>query len=70
MGVAGSGRNTVDPRFMSLFSVYNMSFPSDGTIIHIYKSILEGHTKIFGEEIREVVPKIIEATLHLYKVFY
>lgn len=32
MGKAGGGRNEVDPRFMSMFSVYNMTFPSDNTV--------------------------------------
>ena len=29
MGKAGGGRNATDPRFLSLFSVFNMCFPSD-----------------------------------------
>lgn len=32
MGKAGGGRNKVDPRFMSMFSVFNMTFPSDNTV--------------------------------------
>lgn len=68
MGKAGGGRNEVDPRFLSMFSVYNMTFPSDDTVTHIYLSILKGHTDPFTPEVQEIVPLIIMATLHLYKV--
>ena len=68
MGVAGGGRNDVDPRFMSMFAVFNMSFPSDETVIHIYISILNGHTEIFNDSIKELTDSIIAATLNLYKV--
>ena len=68
MGKAGGGRNEVDPRFVSMFSVFNMTFPSDDTVIHIYESILKGHTQEFPEEVKETVPNIVQATLSLYKV--
>lgn len=49
MGVAGGGRNEVDPRFMSMFAVFNLVFPADATLQHIYSSILSGHLSIFSE---------------------
>ncbi|XP_050426983.1 dynein axonemal heavy chain 10-like [Adelges cooleyi] len=67
MGKAGGGRNEVDPRFMSMFSVYCMSTPSNETIDHIYRSILAGHTENFDENIRNAVPNILKMTLQLYK---
>ena len=44
---AGGGRNEVDPRFVSLFSVYNITFPSSESLFHIYFSILQGHLQPF-----------------------
>ncbi|KAH3889896.1 hypothetical protein DPMN_013963 [Dreissena polymorpha] len=43
MGKAGGGRNETDPRFVSLFSVFNMTFPSEESLFLIYNSILSGH---------------------------
>jgi dynein heavy chain, axonemal len=34
------GNNPVDPRFMSLFSVFNITFPDANTIQNIYTTIL------------------------------
>ena len=49
------GRNEVDPRFMSLFSVFNVTFPSMDSLFHIYSSILTGHLQPFksGEWVHE-----------------
>nr|XP_049701305.1 dynein axonemal heavy chain 10 [Helicoverpa armigera] len=68
MGKAGGGRNDVDPRFISMFSVYNLQFPSENTLRHIYVSILRGHFEIFPEEIQNIVDKIVQMTLDLYKI--
>ena len=68
MGKPGGGRNDVDPRFITLFSVFNMTFPSEESLFHIYNSILVGHVKPFSEEIREVVPIITKMTLELYQL--
>ncbi|XP_021567645.1 dynein heavy chain 10, axonemal [Carlito syrichta] len=46
MGKAGGGRNEVDPRFISLFSVFNVPFPSEESLHLIYTSILKGHTSV------------------------
>lgn len=58
----------MDPRFISMFSVYNLQFPSENTLRHIYTSILKGHFDIFPEEIQAIVDKIVQMTLDLYKV--
>lgn len=68
MGKPGGGRNQVDPRFISMFSVYCMVFPSDDTIHRIFYSILSGHTDNFNEDVKVAVPSIIKMTLILYKV--
>ena len=49
---AGGGRNEVDPRFISLFSVYNITFPSPEALFHIYHSILQGHLQPFKKCMR------------------
>ena len=48
----------VDPRFLSLFSVFNMTFPSEESLIHIYESILLGHTIPFTDEVKGCVKAI------------
>ncbi|XP_058137242.1 dynein axonemal heavy chain 10 [Dasypus novemcinctus] len=67
MGKAGGGRNEVDPRFISLFNVFNIPFPSDESLHLIYSSILKGHTSVFHESIMAVTDKLTDCTLVLYK---
>ena len=47
--------------------MYNITFPSEESLFHIFNSILEGHTRPFGQDIRQIVPKIAKITLALYK---
>ena len=65
---AGGGRNEVDPRFISLFSTFNITFPSEETLNHIYSSILKGHLQVFDESIQKLAAKITQGTLDIYKV--
>ncbi|XP_043925694.1 dynein axonemal heavy chain 10 [Protopterus annectens] len=67
MGKAGGGRNEVDPRFISLFSVFNIPFPAEESLHLIYTSILKGHTKTFIEDIQTICEKLTFCTLELYK---
>ena len=67
MGKAGGGRNSTDPRFLSLFSVFNMAFPSDESVHKIYTSILSGHLQPFDDVVTALAPAITSATLDLYK---
>ncbi|XP_068610937.1 dynein axonemal heavy chain 10 [Brachionichthys hirsutus] len=66
MGKAGGGRNEVDPRFVSLFSVFNMPFPAVESLELIYNSIIEGHAKPFDRTIRRVCEEVTTCTLKLY----
>ncbi|MGH0158836.1 UNVERIFIED_CONTAM: hypothetical protein FKN15_061612 [Acipenser sinensis] len=68
MGKAGGGRNEVDPRFISLFTVFNVPFPEEESLHLIYTSILKGHTKAFEAEIQDICDKLNFCTLELYKV--
>jgi dynein heavy chain len=66
MGNPGGGRNEIDPRFASLFSVFNITFPKEASLMQIYSNILSGHTAIFSENIQRVSNRITEMTLKLY----
>lgn len=70
MGKAGGGRNEVDPRFMSLFSVYNMTFPTNEVLEHIFTSIFHAHVHHypFSDAIREMVTPVVHACLELFEV--
>uniref|UniRef100_A0A8D2LCC4 Dynein axonemal heavy chain 10 n=1 Tax=Varanus komodoensis TaxID=61221 RepID=A0A8D2LCC4_VARKO len=68
MGKAGGGRNEVDPRFISLFTVFNVPFPSDVSLHLIYASMLKGHTSTFNEAIAGIADKMTAATLALYQM--
>lgn len=67
MGKPGGGRNDVDPRFISLFTVFNMTFPAEESLYKIYNSILAGHAQPFAKEIQDIVPTITKITMELYK---
>jgi dynein heavy chain len=42
----------VDPRLLSLFSTYNLIFPSQENLQRIYNTILSNHLKKFSNEIQ------------------
>ena len=67
MGKPGGGRNEVDTRFISLFNVFNITFPSEQSLFRIFNSILDGHTRPFSQEIKAIVPTLAKITLALYK---
>lgn len=62
----GGGRNEVDPRFISLFSVFNITFPSETSLRRIYSSILSGHLQSFPKPIQDLVELITTSTLEFY----
>lgn len=66
MGKAGGGKNEVDPRFISLFSVFNMTFPSNSTLYRIYSSILAGHVTNFTDAVKNMVRPVTRMTMTLY----
>ncbi|KAF5830619.1 hypothetical protein DUNSADRAFT_14266 [Dunaliella salina] len=68
MGPPGGARNPVDPRFMSLFNIFEVQFPSSENLSTIYQAILSTHlNKLPGEGIRELIgEKLTEATVSLY----
>ncbi|CAG5116362.1 unnamed protein product, partial [Candidula unifasciata] len=66
MGKAGGGRNETDPRFVSLFCVFNMTFPDSDSLLRIYLSILNGHLNAFDIEISRLATRITQMTIDLY----
>jgi len=63
----GGGRLPPDSRFISLFSIFNITFPSDENVKHIYKNIMEKHFETFSEDIKESMEKVVDTTLKLHK---
>jgi dynein heavy chain len=63
---AAAGNNRVDPRVITLFSVFNVTSPSRDATEKIYTQILERHADEFIDDIKAVVPKITQATMSLY----
>jgi dynein heavy chain len=66
MGAPGGGRQEIDPRFSSLFSVFNIQFPNQESLEKIYSSIINGHVAVFNEDCRYTATKITAATLKVY----
>ncbi|CAD5121743.1 DgyrCDS10220 [Dimorphilus gyrociliatus] len=67
MGKSGGGRNEINSRFLSRFSVINMTLPSDSSLFHIYSSILNGHLEGFSKDIQNSSSKITTMSINLYK---
>ncbi|CAF1082209.1 unnamed protein product [Didymodactylos carnosus] len=63
----GGGRNPMDPRFVSHFSVFYVSLPSHETLFRIFSTILQGHVALFPYEVRELIPSLIATTLRIYE---
>ncbi|KAM4746443.1 dynein axonemal heavy chain 10 [Anableps anableps] len=68
MGRAGGGRNEVDPRFISLFSVFSSPFPKVESLHLIYASIIKGHAKPFQDVIQNMCDEVTDCTLELYNL--
>lgn len=66
MAPPGGGRNPVDPRFISLFAVVNVAFPSSASLHHIYSSILMAHVADFPESVKETASAITNGTMTMY----
>jgi hypothetical protein len=51
MGPPGGARNAVDPRFVSLFSVFEVETPSADSLRAIFQTILAGHLATMPEAV-------------------
>lgn len=70
MGKAGGGRNEVDPRFISLFSVFNIPFPSEQSLHLIYFSILKGHTAVISLFLKDCSTGVLFLNRHFYFYYF
>ena len=66
MGPPGGARNAVDPRFISLFNVFEIQFPSKDNLHTIFHSILIGHVAALSEDVRGISSAITDVTLEVY----
>lgn len=64
----GGSNNNVDPRFLSLFAIFCINFPSIENVDRIYNSILKSHLTVFDESFKDVPGKITNMTLKLYNM--
>ncbi|CBH10362.1 dynein heavy chain, putative [Trypanosoma brucei gambiense DAL972] len=67
MAPPGGGRNALDPRFVSLFTVFNVLFPSDESINTIYGQILTDAYKSMSKEVADMSIPLTTMTLNLYQ---
>ena len=66
MAPPGGGRNALDPRFVSLFTVFNILFPQDESIHTIYQQILADAYKTLPVE-QDFAATVTSMTLQLYQ---
>jgi len=59
MGRPGGARNPIDPRFISLFNVFEIQFPANSTLAHIYSAILEAHIQKLGPDLKVSIFSIL-----------
>lgn len=67
LGKSGGGRNEMNPRFLSKFSIINMTLPLEETLLYIYSSILNGFVNKFSADIQAASSKITKISIKLYK---
>ena len=66
MGPPGGGRNPVDPRFVALFNVFNLTPPTQTVLNNIYSSIVVTKYAQFNDGVKTAVSKITTCTLRLF----
>jgi hypothetical protein len=52
MGPPGGARNSVDPRFISLFNVFEIQFPATESLTRIFNTILNAHIQNLTPDIK------------------
>ena len=71
MAPPGGARNPVDPRFVALFAVFNINFPSDDSLRRIYDSILSTHLAGWSAQgdsaVVDMAQSVTQATMALYQ---
>jgi dynein heavy chain len=63
----GAGRNTIDPRVVSLYACIGITFPATETVERIYASILKNSFMGFDAVVQECVLQLPSATMQLHQ---
>jgi len=66
----GGGRQSLSPRFMRHFHIFNIPEPSDDSLFHVFDTILTSflYKHAFTETIRKQLPYVIvSSTIELYR---
>ena len=66
MGPPGGGRNDVAPRFVALFSVFNLPDPPSEVLKHMYSSIINERLRDFSPSVKDAASKFPDAMLELF----
>jgi dynein heavy chain, axonemal len=66
MGPPGGARSVVNPRFVSMFSSFNIPFPSHESLSNILSSMLKRHMEPFQPSLQAAGQKLTEMTLKMY----
>eukprot|EP00736_Rhodelphis_marinus_P009344 Rmarinus@m.3249 len=66
MGPPGGARNPVDPRMITLFSMFSIVFPSRESLNRIYDSILAYSLEPFPDAVKSVGDNLTTITLDFY----
>lgn len=65
MGTPGGGRQEVDQRFTSLFSICNVVFPKEKSLFRIFSSLLRAHLALFSQEMQGLADTISRMTIQV-----
>ncbi len=67
-GPPGGARNAMDPRFVSLFNIFHIPFPTDESLNRIFSTILNRHFEPFpGDGFKALGVAFSELTLKVYR---
>ncbi|XP_053520536.1 dynein axonemal heavy chain 6 [Artibeus jamaicensis] len=62
----GGGRNPVTPRFIRHFSMLCLPMPSEHSLKHIFRAILNGFLSDFPPAVKKTAHHIVEASVEIY----
>jgi dynein heavy chain len=66
MGPPGGARSVLDPRFVAMFSVFNIPTPSNESLAMILSSMLKRHMEPFPGPLQAAGQKLCELTLKMF----
>jgi dynein heavy chain len=65
-GPPGGGRNPTTPRLLRHFAIFAIPAPSEYSLKHIFKSILNGYLTDFNQNVKTAGDGIIDAAVEIY----